>query len=140
MLIFELFDKPVEITYKQNQPTNVIAAFRVGDIDYMFQAVSHYGSPGDERVFNIAFEGGGEFGITGTGNAPVVFATVITILRKVLQECAVDVLRFEVDNDEPSRLKLYKRLVSKLIPNWTVQIMHDDYCYYITVINPKTKK
>ena len=139
MLIFELFDKPVEITYKQNQPTNVIAAFRVGDIDYMFQAVSHYGSPGDERVFDIAFEGGGEFGITGTGNAPVVFATVITILRKVLQECVVDILRFEVDNDEPSRLKLYKRLVSKLIPNWTVQITHDDY-YYITVINPKTKK
>lgn len=132
MLIFELFDKPVEITYEQNQPTNVIAAFRVGDIDYMFQA---YGSPGDERVFDIAFEGGGEYGITGTGNAPVVFATVITILRKVLQECVVDVLRFEVDNDEPSRLKLYKRLVSKLIPNWTVQIIHDD-CYYITVINP----
>ena len=137
MLIFELFDKPAEITYTKIHPNDVIAAFKVGDIDYMFQAVEY----GDERgVFNIAFEGGGGFGITGTGNAPVVFATVITILQKVLQECAVDVLRFEVDNDEPSRLKLYKRLVSKLIPNWTVQIMHDDFCYYITVINPKTKK
>lgn len=62
MLIFELFDKPVEITYEQNQPTNVIAAFRVGDIDYMFQA---YGSPGDERVFDIAFAGGGNMASQG---------------------------------------------------------------------------
>ena len=41
MLIFELFDKPAEITYTKIQPNDVIAAFRVGDIDYMFQAVSY---------------------------------------------------------------------------------------------------
>lgn len=53
MLIFELFDKPAEITYTKIQPNDVIAAFRVGDIDYMFQAVSY----GDDRVFDVAFEG-----------------------------------------------------------------------------------
>ena len=132
MLIFELFDKPAEITYTKIQPNDVIAAFRVGDIDYMFQAVSY----GDDRVFDVAFEGGGEFGITWTGNAPVVFATVITILQRVLQECDIDVLRFEVDKDEPSRLKLYKRLVSKLIPKWTMHYLHSEYHYDIYVTNP----
>lgn len=57
---------------------------------------------------------------------------------RVLQECDIDVLRFEVDKDEPSRLKLYKRLVSKLIPKWTMHYLHSEYHYDITVINPKS--
>ena len=137
MLIFELFNKPVEIAYTKFQPNDVIATFKVGDVNYMCQAMEY----GDERgVFNIAFEGDGEFGITGTGNAPVVFATVISFLTKVLQQCDVEGLKFSINQDDPSRLKLYKRMVSKLLPNWTMHITHDEYDSFFNVTNPKTIK
>lgn len=55
--------------------------------------------------------------ITGTGNAILVFTTVIEIVSHAVDSKNIQTLSFTATSDEPSRVKLYDRMVKKMISN-----------------------
>lgn len=56
------------------------------------------------------------FAISETGNAMVVFASVLKAIREFMAKWAPNYLTFFAATDEPSRLRLYKKMVSSLGP------------------------
>ncbi len=60
----------------------------------------------------IIFSGGGSTGITGTGNAPLIFSTIAKIFEKYLQ--MEKPLAFDFTAAEPTRRKLYHTLAMNL--------------------------
>ena len=64
-------------------------------------------------------------GITGTGNAALVMATVSNIIQELIVRYVgeVDVLAFTAD--EPSRQSLYLRMIKRLLPTWDIERGND---------------
>lgn len=59
--------------------------------------------------------------IEGSGDATIVFSTVIAITRKFISRSPnMTKLVFHSKANEPSRLKLYDRMVSRIQPGWAV--------------------
>ena len=56
-------------------------------------------------------------GITGTGDAFRVFATVFEIIKDIIKYGKPEILSIKSKADEPSRTKLYKRLAKKFAPS-----------------------
>ena len=52
--------------------------------------------------------------LTGTGNSRKVFGTVVKIIKEFLQEMKPNALYFLAANSEPSRIRLYDRLISQV--------------------------
>lgn len=59
--------------------------------------------------------------LTGTGDSLKVMGTVIAIVQEYVEVQQPDALYFTADNDEPSRVKLYKRFaaqIGKVLPGY----------------------
>ena len=59
--------------------------------------------------------------LTGTGNAAKVFGTVVKIIKEFLEEIEPKALYFTGEGSEPSRIRLYDRLISQVdkeLPNY----------------------
>jgi hypothetical protein len=100
------------------------AEFKVGDVPYKFVA---YTDPENWGTWEVEFAVAGprdkhatKFGLTGTGNAAEVMSTVTDIMREFLQRYKGNVNRLIFTADEPSRQKLYSRMIQRLLPNWTL--------------------
>lgn len=52
--------------------------------------------------------------ITGGGNALEVFGTVLKFIKDINKKLSLDILTFDADKTEPSRVKLYKTMAKKL--------------------------
>jgi hypothetical protein len=117
MLIFELFNKPVSVTHGDFDPEEIGIKFDVEGIPYQFYAYSYPSSPG---TWMVEFTGNATTKIIGTRNEYKVFSTIINIMREMLQTRYVTQLEFSAA--EPSRVKLYKRLVSRLLPTWKLSL------------------
>jgi predicted nucleotidyltransferase len=52
--------------------------------------------------------------LTGTGNSRKVFGTVVKIVQDYLEKQEPNALYFSADSSEPSRIKLYNRLISQV--------------------------
>ena len=52
-------------------------------------------------------------GITGTGNSRKIFGTVVNIVQNYINRVKPELLTFTANNNEPSRLRLYKTLASQ---------------------------
>lgn len=113
MFLTELFDKPVKITNEIYDREGVLVQFDVEGVPYAFHAVQAYGDP---TAWDIEFSGKGTTKITGTGNEIKVFSTVVQIMKNMLQLYNIE--KFYFTAEEPSRQKLYNRLVDKLLPTW----------------------
>ena len=62
--------------------------------------------------------------MTGKGDAPQVFATVIAIGEEFLADVKIRMVEFFADNEEPSRVKLYNRMVKTLaqrLPDYDIK-------------------
>jgi len=80
-----------------------------------------------DKAAEVAFERLGKdneykIGLTGTGDSRKIFGTVINIVKDYLAKNNPKLLLFTANNSEPSRVKLYKMLASKVdqaLPDYT---------------------
>jgi hypothetical protein len=84
-------------------------------------------------VWEVEFkvmEGGNprnRFGITGTGNAAIVMSTVTDIMREFLTMYKGDIQKLTFSADERSRQNLYVKMISRLLPNWSLTRDHRQF-------------
>lgn len=105
------------------------AVFTIGGLHYGYS----YNYHSDDKILEIAFSQDGKMGITGTGNAQKVFATVIAITRELMSKLDVEMVAFSAD--EENRKRLYIRLLKTLLPDWKID--HDGDTGYIFAMKPK---
>lgn len=95
-----------------------------GDVDVHFAMVD------EENGENVhhATNGGDEF---------VVFGTVLAIIKDYIQANSITTISFSAETVEPSRIKLYDRMVQKFSQGWTVktEILHN-FCKIYTLTRP----
>jgi len=65
--------------------------------------------------WDLSFTSNGKSDITGGGNAEVIFSTVMKIVEDFVKEHHPKVLMFMAAKVEPSRIKLYQRIVTRQI-------------------------
>ena len=133
-LLTELFDRPYRWQTRNMGGRDVAAAAReAGNATYTFKTdegdtvmVEFNEDLDDERdVFIAEFRRQGSYSVTGGGDAPRIFATVIDIMQHFVQEVHPDILTFSADTDVKndgatgetmvirSRIKLYDRMVQR---------------------------
>lgn len=131
MRINELFDKPLEYELTKMGNGSISATFQTSSIKYLMRMIVTDEEDikrdgvdlniGDKTIYEVLFridptdpqaKKVDSYGITGTGAAEQIMATVIEIIKNVKQQNPNIVLYFSAK--EPSRAKLYSRLVKNL--------------------------
>lgn len=137
MFITELFNDPVKISDRRIGPDEYRSTFYVGDVRYSF-AANQFG-PND--LWDIEFiahsDRGSSAKITGTGNEITVFSTVVSIMKEFMDLYHPVQLHFTAD--EPSRKKLYHRLIDKLLKNWIKSFDPEYGIFLLTNPNADTR-
>jgi len=118
MRIDELFDKPAAIKW-QTDPNTAYAHFEANGKKYTAKAyLSDDLTSMNFEFFNESAQSKSSSGITGTGDQHTVFATIVEVLRTLIKVYPIENISFTAK--EPSRQKLYKTMVRKLLPDWKV--------------------
>lgn len=119
MIILEILSQPLPWKWVHRDPDSFIANFYVNNFEYLVSGNRHRNS----WVVEFANMSTDKYGnaesrtdITGTRNEIPVFATVLDILRRFRDSYYPEVIKFSAK--EPSRQKLYTRIISKLFPDW----------------------
>lgn len=147
MIINELFNKVADWDYEDVQMEYgeaVTAAFIIQDKDGVEQKYEvQFEEMADEDdltnmdtpflpntggVWELNFVSsvvGGRFNIktnkiTGSGNELLVFATVLDIINKATGDHNINNITFGASDREPSRVKLYHRLMKRLSNSWDI--------------------
>lgn len=122
MRINEIYDNPAAWKWSFRGSEEVVAKFTVGSVLYQFYAEANYRRPTE---WEIEFKDSAgkshedQYGVTGAGNAGVVMATVLDIMKKFLVEHKdIKILTFSAE--EKSRQKLYAHVVRRLLPDWAL--------------------
>jgi len=68
-------------------------------------------------VWAVSFNRGVNYDLTGTGDEFRVFATVAAIIRDWVRRNRPSVLTFSADKSDGNRVRLYQRLINRLIQN-----------------------
>lgn len=71
---------------------------------------------GGPETYIVSFHREGKYEITGGGDALRIFATVIKILKTVVEQEKPKFLAFSSTKKEQSRISLYQRLIRKFLP------------------------
>lgn len=145
MLLTELFDTVVPWKWS-TKPTAYVgrASFSIGENkyivsfeqDYMVVGVPVDGEPTKQflcRFRQANANKTAQFSITGAGNATLVFSTVLRIIDAFHAAQPQASIRFTAE--EPSRVKLYSRLMGKMYPG--TEIKHEGK-YTVYTIPPLT--
>jgi hypothetical protein len=131
MKLNELFNAKADDNQKgdwyDEDLSTYVTTFKAGDreIDVTFDQVPRLGSHWDvgfsersKRTKNKQ-----STAITGSGNEFEVFAKVIAIVKKFINDNSVDSLAFTADKGDRNRYKLYQRMVDRLTPKgWTKEV------------------
>jgi hypothetical protein len=129
MILSELFSQPVKWVWITHNSDEAEAEFKVGEVPYKF-----YGYPDNKKNWEVEFKVDNDFAnskklsrysITNTGNAAVVMATIVDILKEFIKvyKNQMDELTFTAS--EVSRQDLYARMLKKLLPNWSIKVEND---------------
>ena len=122
-IINEVFNKPAQWAWTTTNDKAAIAKFTVGEIPYYLAAES-YGKKTKKWAikFWAASEASGDqqYGVTGTGNAGTVMATVVAIVKAFLQMYSSQIQQLTFSAAEKSRMNLYAAMIHRLLPKWTV--------------------
>lgn len=120
------------------------ADFKVGDVPYRFHAYSNgendweveFKINSNEYDQNGKIKFGTRFGLAGTGNSAEVMSTVVDIMREFLEmyRGKIDTIGFTAE--EPSRQKLYMRMMKRLLPNWDIHTYDSGSGLGFTVVAP----
>ena len=127
----ELFDQQVGLTWNKKSIDTWEANFEIDGKKYKVSMVRDMISPRFYMPWEVTFcllkdfpeQGKCSHEITGTGNAPQVFATVLSAIREWMNE--VLPVSFMLSAAEKSRSSLYKRMISKMMPkSYDVDVHH----------------
>lgn len=130
MKLFELFSSPTKWEWTDVSMSDIkIAEFTVGNFTY----IVYFTYDDYNNIWTVEFGQKGvehpEYGVTGTGNATSIFSTVIDIMRVFRKRHPGFPVGFTAE--EPSRKKLYSRLIKNL-PNAQIQeLPSGEYFYFI---------
>ena len=108
MRITELFSKEYPITWDRDRAMFKTANGRPGIIRFDADTPAD----GDYSLVDIEFSVQDEFGVTGQGDASSIFATVFTAIKEYISVKNPDFITFSAK--EPSRQKLYSRMVTRM--------------------------
>ena len=119
----ELFDKPVEY-WADEEDGRPVYKFQVSDTGYQFM----YDILMSDNCIDVSFcaldkNNECEYDIMNSGNSVLVFSTVVSILKKLLDDLHPRMLIFSAK--EPRRQKLYLRMVKSLLPTWDTRVFDD---------------
>ena len=116
MRINELFNREYPITWDRNRAHFKTANGRPGVIAFEADAPDE----GDYSLVDVEFSVQDEFGVTGQGDAGAIFATVHSAINDYVATHNPDFITFNAK--EPSRQKLYSRMVGRLPGYQQVQV------------------
>lgn len=123
--VTEAFDQPYAIEWtKQNGDWHATA-----DLDDGSELIVLFMSQGDNQ-WMVEFERDENMEITGEGDAPRVFATVLTAMRQFIAKRKPAMLNFSAEKeDDPtgSRARLYDRMVQRYITGTGYNLTRQDY-------------
>jgi hypothetical protein len=126
--INESFDAPLQWHWASYGRALQRAEFEVGDGDDAIEyKVRFQGDDDDVHVsFDAMIDGKSSMGMTGTGSANRVLATVIDIVQSFLEDRQPKGFHFTAFADEGSRVSLYKRMARTLhAPGYDLEVTHD---------------
>jgi hypothetical protein len=136
MILQELFNSHESIEYKLNTDKEVLVRFSVGENDYEFEA-SKSRVEEDHKNYGmwwIAFylersNGSSNYKLSDEIDERTgikVMSTIVKILNNLIVQKNPDALKFSTDLNEPSRIKLYQRMINKLASHkWNIE-KHQD--------------
>lgn len=104
----ELFSKEYPITWNRDRAHFKTANGRPGVVTFDADEPDE----GDYSLADVEFSVQDEFGVTGQGDASAIFATVFTAIKEYIANHRPDFITFNAK--EPSRRKLYSRMVSRM--------------------------
>jgi hypothetical protein len=108
MRINELFNREYPVTWDRDRAMFKTADGRPGIVKFEADAPDE----GDYSLVDVEFSVQDEFGVTGQGDASSIFATVFTAIKDYIAAKNPDFITFAAK--EPSRRKLYSRMVTRL--------------------------
>lgn len=119
MKLTELFDTPTPAIWKSPN----VAYFNVDGVEYGLQVESRM-LPTDEGEdcwlfdFFARINGAPKWNNTDTGNQYTVYSTVIGLMKQYMEKNGVR--PFYMETNDAGRNSLYKRMLRRLVPDWTV--------------------
>ncbi|BDR25698.1 hypothetical protein RVBP16_1380 [Pseudomonas phage sp. 30-2] len=138
MHLFELFDQIEKYQYTNINGT-VNAYFIVGNMKYRVIETMVNGRllisftakevDVDDYYYDTT--------VTGTGNEFKVFSTILDITKRAISELKPNQIYFTADLSEPSRVKLYNRLATKMATQYGYTIQsnkntNNEHTYLLT--------
>jgi hypothetical protein len=111
--IVEALDRalPIQWSDKSNEDLRLIhGEFQIGDGHFVVQ----FKMPYYDHIWNLSFVRNGDLKLSGTGNAAIVLATVMQAVREFIASVDPRYITFAADVTEPSRGRLYPRLIAML--------------------------
>ena len=115
MRIDELFNREYPVEWDRDVAMFKTADGRPGRIKFE----SDKPFPGEYSLVDVEFSIQDEFGVTGGGDAATIFATVHSAIKDYIVTHKPDFITFSAD--EPSRKKLYSRMVTRMPGYQSVQ-------------------
>ncbi len=138
----ELFQQGKNWKWEFRGSEEAFASFKIGDVEYLWYArVMRASAPKQWTIGfkqrDSEFDYDKEFGLAGTGNSAEVMSTVVDITRTFLSDYGDKVEEIRFTSAEPSRTKLYARMIKRLLPNWDLhtKMIGGQAGFYL--INPK---
>lgn len=132
MILRELFDRSLPYQWITQIPDDrYVAKFMVDNQEYRFSA--HIFSYDDNlRGAEISFcmmDGKKcRTDNTGTGNINAVYATVIELVKEVVN--VLKISRIAYDADDEQRKRIYTMIIRKSLPQWALADHDADWFYY----------
>jgi len=138
MLLIEVLKSPVPWKVREHRPDYFDATFIINNIKYITR-MSAFLDAGPQE-WDIEFYPDLDrptrerYNILNLGNELQVFSTVLDIIQKFIKEYHPPIVSFSAH--QPSRMKLYNRLIKTLFPTWKKSVYMD----HITLYRPSLKK
>ena len=122
--ITEAFDQPYAVQWtKQNGDWHATA-----DLDDGSELIVLFMAQGDNQ-WMVEFERDENMEITGEGDAPRVFATVLTAMRQFIAKRKPAMLNFSAEKDDDptgSRARLYDRMIQRYVTGTGYDLTRED--------------
>lgn len=141
MLLTELLAYDIGYDVILDKLDGFVATFTVATKKYKFSAVrKDYDSSENsvirpeswEVLFKLISGPAHQYGITGTGDELKVFSVVIKLIKRVISDNNVTQIYFSVD--EPSRKKLYKRMITRFTNEVKWDLIEEGDYFIITKV------
>jgi hypothetical protein len=129
-LFEELTTKPVKFSFKKENNNFYGSTFKVNKKDYTVEIEELKAREWEVNFHLIAEKGGMKSTVTRTGDANIVFATVVEIIKKFVEIKKPEKIIFCSSDNTRGRNAIYARFiknVEKFIPNYTGTILGNEY-------------